>query len=53
MVKILAIVFALFFLPYLIISKSQQLKAESQAKIRYYLFIGLVILFILIIIKIL
>lgn len=53
MVKILAIILALFVVPYLIISKSQQLKAERQARVRYYLFIGIVLIFILVLIKIL
>jgi hypothetical protein len=53
MVKFLAIVFALIFLPYLIISKSQQLKDERQAKVRYFLFIGIVAILILVLIRIL
>ena len=53
MVKFLMIIGILLFLPYLIISKSQQLKKEKQAKVRYYLFIGIVVIFIIILIKIL
>jgi len=53
MVKFLAIIFALLFVPYLIISKSGQLRKEKQAKVRYYLFIGIVVVFILVLIRIL
>jgi hypothetical protein len=51
MVKILAIILALFFIPYLAISKAQQLRNERQARLRYFIFIIVAVLLIILLIR--
>jgi hypothetical protein len=51
MVKFLAIVFVLCFIPFIIISKAQQLREGKQSKIRYFIFVFVVILLILTLIR--
>ena len=51
MVKLLGIVFALCFIPYLIISKAEQLRTGKQARVRYFIFLFVAILIILTIIR--